>query len=679
MRRFLCIRSGAVLRPLRSRIPHYISEGCPKGQPKRATRFPVTMTEAMMATETFTFQSDVSKLLDIVVHALYSNKQIFLRELISNAADACDRLRYVALTQPELLREDAVFRIVLIPDKVAGRLTIVDNGIGMSRDELVENLGTIARSGTVAFMNQLAIEKKTDFNMIGQFGVGFYSAFMVADRVEVITRRAETDTGHGWRWVSNGKGTFTVEEAPTATRGTHIILHLCQDEQGYLEPHRLRHLVKTYSDHIAIPVLLREGDTEEAVNEASALWTRPRNEISADQYKEFYRHVGHSFDEPWLTLHYKGEGAIEYTGLLFVPSVRPFDLFHQDRKHHIQLYVKRVFITEDCADLLPAWLRFLRGVVDSQDLPLNISREVLQHNPLLAKIRSGLVRRFLAELKNKSKTLEDYSVFWNNFGAVLKEGLYEDLERKSDIIALCRFHTTLHPERLVSLEEYVGRMKDGQEEIYYITGDEAGTLIRSPHLEGFRAKEIEVLLLTDPIDEFWPATIGDYSGRKLVSAAHASLDLHKITNTTKDPETGDIPDAQEATAANIDGLIEALKKILCATIKDVRSSDRLTESPVCLVAEQNDMSLHLERLLRQHRQIEHTVPRVLEINPRHGLIRRLADMAQCDEESEDFKEAALLLLDQARILNSETLPDPSAFTRRVTAIMERGLKILPSG
>ncbi len=624
-----------------------------------------------MATETFPFQSDVSKLLDIVVHALYSNKQIFLRELISNAADACDRLRYLALTNPGLLGDDAVFRIVLTPENAAGSLTISDNGIGMNRNELVENIGTIARSGTVAFIEHLKSEKKEDCNMIGQFGVGFYSAFMVAHTVEVITRRA--DTNSGWRWVSDGKGTFTVEEVPKENRGTHIILHLKQDEHEYLESPRLRHLVKTYSDHIAIPVLLREEDKEESVNEAAALWTRPRSEINTDQYREFYRNVGHSLDEPWLTLHYKGEGAIEYTGLLFVPSVRPFDLFHQDRKHHVQLYIRRVFVTEDCPDLLPAWLRFLKGVVDSQDLPLNISREVLQHNPLLAKIRGGLVRRFLTDLKKRSNTQEDYSVFWNNFGAVLKEGLYEDFERKTEIIELCRFHTTDSPEELVSLETYVGRMKDGQEAIYYITGDAADVLMRSPHLEGFRAKGIEVLLLTDPIDEFWPATIGEFAGKKFVSAAHAIPDLSTITNGTQ--EVHESADEHKDISATLESLLRALKKVLGPIIKDVRFSDRLTESPVCLVADQNDMSLHLERLLRQHRQIDHTVPRVLEINPRHSLIRRIADMAQRDGESSDFTDVALLLLDQARIMNGEPLPDTTAFTRRMTVLMERGLNL----
>ncbi|KAF0145345.1 MAG: molecular chaperone HtpG [Rhodospirillaceae bacterium] len=624
------------------------------------------MTEGTMVAETFTFQAEVSKLLDIVVHALYSNKQIFLRELISNASDACDHLRYVALTQPDLLQEDASFRVILTPDKTAGILTVTDNGIGMDHDELVKNLGTIAQSGTAAFASRLAASKKADVTMIGQFGVGFYSAFMVAEKVEVITRKAGME--QGWRWLSDGQGAFTVETMADAPRGTRIVLHLREEEREYLESHRLRHIVKTYSDHIAIPVLLQEDGKEEPLNEASALWTRPRGEIGTDQYREFYHHVAHAFDDPWLAIHYKAEGAIEYTGLLFVPSARPFDLFHQDRKHHVKLYVRRVFITDDCADLLPSWLRFMKGVVDSQDLPLNVSREVLQNNPLLAKIRNGLVRRILADIKARSDETDAYAAFWNTFGAVLKEGLYEDFERKHDIIELCRFHTTTNSGGLSSLGEYIGRMKEGQEAIYYITGDDADALTRSPHLEGFRAKGIEVLLLTDPIDEFWPATISDYHGKKLVSAAHAGADLSRIRS-----ETDSVDSEEEHPDALLDTLIDALKKVLGTAVKDIRSSDRLTESPVCLVADQNDMSLHLERLLRQHRQIDHTIPRVLEFNPRHSLIRRLAEMARSAGEGDAFKEAALLLLDQARIIDGDPLPDPAAFARRMAAMMERRL------
>ncbi|KAF0116789.1 MAG: molecular chaperone HtpG [Rhodospirillaceae bacterium] len=623
-----------------------------------------------MATETFTFQAEVSKLLDIVVHALYSNKQIFLRELISNASDACDHLRYLALTEPDLLQEEVSFKIILTPDKAAGTLIITDNGIGMSRDELVENLGTIARSGTAAFASQLAAaaDKKADPTLVGQFGVGFYSAFMVADTVAVTSRKAGTT--EGWCWRSDGQGTFTMDAVDNVPRGTRIVLNLREDEREYLESYRLHHVVKTYSDHIAIPVMLREGEKDEAVNEASALWTRPRGEIGAEQYKEFYHHAAHAFDDPWLTIHYKAEGAIEYTGLLFVPSTRPFDLFQQERRHHVKLYVRRVFITDDCPELLPAWLRFMKGVVDSQDLPLNISRETLQHNPLLAKISKGLVRRILADITAKTGDAESYAAFWNTFGAVLKEGLYEDFERRNDIIALCRFHTTLSKDGLVSLEEYVGRMKDGQEVIYYITGDAAEALARSPHLEGFRAKGIEVLLLTDPIDEFWPASLGTYQDKKLVSAAHAGTDFSKIKG--EGTEDRDQKEERQETPADIDGLIASIKKTLGDAVKDVRISERLTESPVCLVAEQNDMSVHLARMLRQHRQQEQAIPRILEINPRHALIKRLADRIRTLGEDAEFTDAAWLLLDQARIIDGEPLPDPVAFARRLGLMMTRG-------
>ncbi|MEO5373225.1 MAG: molecular chaperone HtpG [Alphaproteobacteria bacterium] len=620
-----------------------------------------------MAEETFTFQAEVSKLLDIVVHSLYSNKQIFLRELISNASDACDRLRYVAITQPELLGDDPEFRIVLSVDKDAGTLCIADNGIGMNHADLVENLGTIARSGTAAFMGQMASDKKNDVNLIGQFGVGFYSAFMVADKVEVLSRKAGEPSG--WRWVSDGRGSFTITEAPEATRGVSVILHMRADDREYLEHGRLTHIVKTYSDHIALPVLLRADGKDEPVNSASALWTRPRSDITEEQYKEFYHHVSHNFDDPWLTIHYKAEGAIEYTGLLFIPSEKPFNLFHPDRKQQVKLYVRRIFITDDCEELLPPYLRFTRGIVDSQDLPLNISREMLQHNPMLAKIRGGLVRRILGDLKQRSADAEAYGKFWESFGAVLKEGLYEDFERRADILDLCRFRTT-HGADFSSLEQYVERMKDGQEAIYYITGDDPHALTRSPHLEGFASRGVEVLLLTDPIDEFWTNSVGEFRGKKFASVTHAGTDLGKIAET--EPKPGE-EKPESAPEADVNALIAALKAALGAQVKDVRASDRLTESAVCLVADKDDMSIHLERLLRQHRQLDTPIVRVLEINPRHALIRRLIQLGTADGGGEVFKDAALLLLDQARIIDGEPLPDAVAFSRRLTLMMEKGL------
>jgi len=618
-----------------------------------------------MAEEKLSFQAEVSKLLDLVVHSLYSNKEIFLRELISNASDACDKLRYAALTQADLLEGDGDFRIRITPDKAARTLTIADNGIGLNRQDLVENLGTIARSGTAAFMSQLSGDAKKDVSLIGQFGVGFYSAFMVAEKVEVITRKAGEQ--HGWKWTSDGKGEFVIAEAADAPRGATITLFLREGEDEYLEGYRLKHIVKTYSDHIALPVIVVEGDQEEAANSASALWTRSKSEITDEQYKEFYHHVAHAFDEPWATLHYKAEGAIEYTGLLYIPSQKPFDIFHPDRKQHLKLYVKRVFITDDCNELLPSYLRFLRGVVDSQDLPLNISREMLQHNPVLAKIRTGLVKKVLGELKKKAED-ESYATFWEAFGAVLKEGLYEDFERRSEILELTRFRTTASDEP-ISLATYLSRMKEGQDAIYMITGDDLAALKKSPQIEGFRAKGVEVLLLTDPIDEFWPQAVTSYQDKPFKSVSQGAADLSAIKG---DAAEADKPKADAAPTDAMAALIAAFKLALGEQVKDVRSSDRLTESAVCLVADEGDMGLHLERLLRQHQQQAGArPPRILELNPTHGLIRRLAGEALQPGAADKLADVASLLLDQARIVEGESLPDPVAFAKRLATMLEK--------
>src|SRR5947208_12671685 len=456
-------------------------------------------TTAEPKAETRTFQAEVSRLLDIVAHSLYSEKEIFLRELISNASDACDRLRYAALTEPSLAEGDAGYRVVLTPVKSSRTLTVSDNGIGMSHDELIENLGTIARSGTAAFVDQLTGDARSDMSLIGQFGVGFYSAFMVADKVEVLSRKA--GDSEGWRWTSDGKGSFTIEPAANVPRGARITLHMREGEDEYLEPHRLQEIVKRYSDHIALPIVLADGNKEDTINSASALWTRPRSEITAEQYNEFYHHVGHSFDEPWLTLHARAEGVLEYTFLLFVPSQKPFDLFEPERKPRAKLYVRRVFITDEGTELVPAYLRFVKGIIDSEDLPLNISRQMLQSNPMVARIRQQLTRRVLSELSKKaSEVPEEYARFWDNFGAVLKEGLYEDREQRETLLSLARFRSTAR-DGLISLDDYVAAMRPGQEAIYTITGDNLDLLKKSPQIEGFRARGVEVLLLTDPIDE----------------------------------------------------------------------------------------------------------------------------------------------------------------------------------
>ncbi len=618
-----------------------------------------------MTTEKREFQAEVSRLLEIVAHSLYSEKEIFLRELISNASDACDRLRYMALTEPALLGGDATYRVVIEPDAKKRTLVIADSGIGMSRQEMIDNLGTIARSGTAAFVKQLSGDSKQDMALIGQFGVGFYSAFMVASEVEVVSKKAGEAIAH--RWVSDGKGQFSIEEAPREKRGTTITLHLNEADAEYAEPERIREIVKKYSDHIALPIVLDHAGKEETLNAASALWMRPRSEITPEQYKEFYHHVAHAFDEPWLTLHNKAEGVLEYTTLLFVPGSKPFDLFDPVRKHQVKLYVRRVFITDDAQELLPPYLRFLRGIVDSEDLPLNVSREMLQNNPMLARMRGQIVKRVLGELVKKAKDEpEEYAKFWENFGAVLKEGIYEDRENRDALLELARFRSTAG-DGLVSLDDYVARMKPGQEAIYTIAGDSIEAVAKSPQIEGFRARGIEVLLLTDPVDEFWMPGVGEYKKKEFKSVTRGAADLDQIAAEEKKD------DAAEKPENDVAALIAVLKLSLGTAVKDVRASKRLTDSAVCLVADEHDMDMHLERLLRQHRQSTTDSKRILEINPKHALIGKLVALAGKDGAADALADFAWILLDQARILEGETLPDPNAFAKRVSSVLARGL------
>ena len=623
------------------------------------------MSEAIL-----NFQAEVGRLLHLMVHSVYSNKEIFLRELISNASDACDRLRYLSITRPELIADDPEFRIAVTVDKAGRRLTVADNGVGMNREDLIENLGTIARSGTAAFVEQLTGDSRKDVSLIGQFGVGFYSAFMVADKVEVLSRRA--GEAQGWRWSSDGQGTFTIAEAETEGRGTRVTLHLRADAEEFLDAARLRQIIKTYSDHIAIPVRLLEAGTDadgsgEAVNEASALWTRPRSEIDDAQYREFYHHVAHAFDDPWMTLHWRAEGRIEYSALLYVPGRPPFDLFHPDRRAGVKLYVRRVFITDECKEVVPAYLRFLRGVVDSEDLPLNISREMLQHNPVLGAIRAGVVRRVLGELERKAEQEPAaYAEFWGNFGAVLKEGLYEDAAQRETLLKLARFRSTAG-DGLVSLADYAARMRPGQDAIYYITGDDVEALRRSPQIEGFAARKVEVLLLADPVDEFWVPAVGAYDGKPLRSVTRGAADLSKIAQTEEEQKQ------KQDQAADLGPLLALFKLSLKDAVKDVRPSNRLTDSAVCLVADEGDMDLHLERLLKLHGQPVAGSKRILEINPHHPLIARLAQSLQGEQAGARAGDIAHLLLDQARILEGEVPPDPAAFARRLSRLMEEGL------
>jgi len=619
--------------------------------------------------QSMAFQAEVGRLLDLMVHSVYSEKEVFLRELISNASDACDKLRYAALTDPALSGKATDFKIAVEPAKEARTLTITDNGIGMSREELVENLGTIARSGTAAFVQELSGDAKKDATLIGQFGVGFYSAFMVADQVTVVSRKAGDAQAH--RWQSDGRGTFEVAEAEREAAGTTITLHLREGEDEWLQPFRLRQIIKTYSDHIAIPVVLVEEPAEgeepkaaETVNVASALWTRPKSEITDEQYQEFYRHVGHMGDEPFLTVHWRAEGTIEYTGLLYVPGTKPFDLFHPERKNQIKLYVRRVYIAEGVEELLPGWLRFMRGVVDSEDLPLNLSREMLQNNPVVRQIRNGLTRRVLNELASRAeKEPEAFAGFWENFGAVVKEGLYADFTNRDALLKLVRFRST-KVDGWTSLTEYVERMVQNQIAVYTIAGDDLDMLKRSPQLEGFRAKGVEVLYLTDPVDEFWTTTVREFDGKPFKSATRAGDDLSQI----KAADTPDEPQAEPEGA--IGTLIAAFKLTLGEAVKDIRVSDRLTDSACCLVSDEQDMDLHLERMMRHHGQVVERAPRILELNPRHALIKRLADSLQGPGAADRAEDYAWLLLDQARIVEGEPLIDPTAFAIRMARVMQ---------
>ena len=635
--------------------------------------------------ETHAFQAEVGKLLDIVAHSLYSQKEIFLRELISNASDACDKLRYRALTEPKLIEGDPGFRITLSLDKKTKTLTVSDNGVGMDKDELTGILGTIARSGTQAFVEGLSGDGKKDkdkaVSLIGQFGVGFYSAFMVADLVEVVTRKAGTDTAV--KWASDGRGEFTIEDAARDTRGTDVIVHLKKDEKEYLEPARIEHIVRTYSDHIGIPIVLA-GDgketAEKTLNTASAIWTRDKKDVTDAQYTEFYHHAAHAFDDPWMTLHNRVEGVVSYTNLLFIPSMRPFDLFHPDRTGQVKLYVKRVFITDNCEGLLPPYLRFVKGVVDSEDLALNVSREMMQHNPVVAKISQGLTKRIFGELKKSAeKKPEDYVTFWETFGPVLKEGLYEDGDNREKILELARFKSS-ERDGWISLADYVAAMKDGQDAIFYISGEDPDAALASPQLEGFKAKGVEVLLMTDPVDEFWLSHVGAFQEKAFKSATRGGADLAKIAkakDAEKDTAEDDADKGDDKTATpGMDQLIAAFKVALGDKVKDVRPSERLTDSAVCLVADDGDMDINLERLLKQHKQLDgrNLSPRILELNPDHALVTKLAKLAEAKNAKDTaLDDAAFLLLDQARILEGEPVIDAQAFSRRLSNLMAKGL------
>lgn len=612
--------------------------------------------------EIFSFQTEVGQLLDIVAGSLYSNREVFLRELVSNASDACDKLRYAALTAPALAEVSDDFAITLDIDAKAKTLSISDNGIGMNHPDLLATLGTIAKSGTGAFIEALKAEEQDSVGLIGQFGVGFYSAFMVAKRVDVLTRKAGDQ--EGWLWSSDGKGEFSIESTQKSTVGTTVTLHLKKDAKEFSEDARIRHIIKTYSEHISFPVLLGE----ETLNAATAIWTRPSKDITEEEYAEFYRLTAHAYDAPWHVMHNRVEGTVNHTSLLFIPTTAPFDLFDAERKSHIKLFVNRVFISEATTDLLPAYLRFLRGIVDSQDLSLNVSREMLQNDPTLAKIKASITKKVLGELKKKAKkSPEDYAAFWAGFGAALKEGLIEDPKLRDRILEVCRFSST-HGTDLTNLSDYISRIKDGQDSIYYISGDDAVKIAQSPHLEGFKAKGVEVLLLSDHVDEFWLQHIIEFEGKPFKSITRGSADLDQIASDEKTEDKAD-------EAVDLDELIACIKAELGDAVKDVRVSKRLTDSPVCLIADDGDMDVNLERLLKRHGQLQDGLPRVLELNPTHRVIVKLAERSkEADPGSDELlKDAAHLLLDQARIVEGEDPSNPAEFVRRLGVVMAKAL------
>ncbi|MDA8250326.1 MAG: molecular chaperone HtpG [Rhodospirillales bacterium] len=615
----------------------------------------MTETTPQPAAERHEFGAEVGRLLDLVVHSLYSEREIFLRELVANAADAIDRRRFEALTHPAMaLPEGAKVRIV--PARPERTLTISDDGVGMTREELVANLGTIARSGTRAFGETLEHARPEERpSLIGQFGVGFYSAFMVADTVEVVSRRAGSE--EAWRWSSDGRGGFSIAPAERMLPGSDVILRLRSDAEEYLDAYRLETVVRKWADHVTIPITIERDGKDLPANEGTALWRKPKAEVSEQSYTEFYRHLGTLFDTPWATLHWRAEGSLEFYALLFVPATKPFEWMEQERQSRVRLHVRRMFITDE-AELLPPWLRFVRGIVDTEDLPLNVSREMLQSTPVLARIRKTLTNRVLTELKTRAKDADAYGMFWENFGSVLKEGIWEDNDHRSEIASLLRFPSSA-VEGLTSFGDYVGRMNEAQQAIYVLAGDGVEALRHSAQLEGFRARGIEVLLLGDPIDAFWPERLREFEGKPIRSVTQGADDLAKIT-----------PPGEQSPAPDVTSLLAALRAALGDAVSDVRATERLVESAVVLSAG-GGPDLQMQRLLRRAGRAGVTAPPVLEINPRHPLV---AALSARQAAGTDVAGDATLLLDLARVQDGELPRDPAAFARRVERALASGAR-----
>ncbi|MVW78068.1 molecular chaperone HtpG [Bordetella sp. 02P26C-1] len=632
----------------------------------------MSQTATSSTSETLGFQAEVKQLLHLMIHSLYSNKEIFLRELVSNASDACDKLRFEAIDRPELMEGDSELAIRVDFDKAARTITISDNGIGLSRDEAIANLGTIARSGTREFFSQLTGDKQKDAQLIGQFGVGFYSSFIVADKVTVVSRRAGAAESEAIRWESDGQGEFSIASADKATRGTDVTLHLRADEDEFLNGWKLREILRRYSDHISLPIRMFKEDWDsekseqvkteelETVNQANALWTRNKSDVTEEQYREFYKTVSHDYDDPLAWTHNRVEGRSEYTQLLYIPKHAPFDLWDRDARRGVKLYVKRVFIMDDAEQLLPSYLRFVRGVIDSADLPLNVSREILQESRDVRAIREGSAKRILSLLEDLAENKpEDYATFWTEFGQVLKEGTGEDRANLERIAKLLRFASTHTGEAIqnVSFADYVSRMKEGQDKIYYVTADTFAAASNSPHLEIFRKKGIEVLLLSDRVDEWMLSYLREFDGKSLVSVAKGGLDLAELADEEEKKR-------QEEVEESFKPLVERLKETLKDQVKDVRVTLRLVDSPACVVVGQNELSPHLLRMLKAAGQEAPDVKPVLEINPEHALIARVRDASDTD-----FDQWARLLLDQALLAEGAQIADPAAFVKRLNALL----------
>ena len=620
-----------------------------------------------MTLEKRKFDAEIGKVLNLMIHSLYTNKEIFMRELISNSSDACDKLRYLSQTDNNLLDGNGDFKIVVSIDKEAQTITVRDTGIGMNRDDLNENLGTIARSGTQRFIDQLSGDNKKDSHLIGQFGVGFYSSFMIADQITVTSRKAGEDKVCIWH--SDGQGEYTVSDTDREfTRGTEVVLHVKADEESFVDHFRIKHIIKSYSDHIAVPIyFVDQNGHENQVNSSSAIWTRSKSEISDEQYKEFYKSVSHAPDDPWLTIHNRNEGVVDFTNLLFIPSSKTFDLFHPDRKCRVKLYIKRVFIGDENIDLIPQYLRFLRGVVDSDDLPLNVSRETLQHNATIDKIKKSITKKVLSELKKQKETnFDKYQEFWNNFGGALKEGLCEVTSDHEKLLEVCIFRSALH-DKMISLDDYLASCESEDKTIYYLSGDNPEKLRNNPQIEGFLSKNIDVLLFTDTVDDFWVNVNGQYKEVEIKSVTRSDIDLSNSAGASQEQAS------EKSIEEDHVALVKYFKESLGNLVKDVTISKKLASSPACLAVADGSMDIRMERYLIEQKQLGSASAKILEINPNHHIIKKISQ--EIDDKSKDRqnknKELVHLLYDQACIIEGEPVYDVSAFSKRFNSLLEK--------